>query len=415
MILNQYSVITVMTMIIRIKKSDINILLALIFALLSCVSYMISTMIPTTLWKIMNYFCLGCTDGLCLIYVFSHIQRKTLYRKLTALVILFVIYEYYVSFSTKSFVFPNAIGDLLTWPLLLITMYYYARGTKNPIGFRRIIFYFSIFIYLVSIPCISLRSGTSVFSVYYCISILPLIYLFSSKRTSIMCSLISAILIILTSKRASFLILVLGIGLCYLVLIHNEKSSRKRIIRTTVCILIAIFAVIFIQYAMDNLDIPILNRLSSISTDGGSGRVDIWRYLIKKFQASSTTEKVFGHGFHSVLYKVKPLGHARFAHNSYLETLYDYGIVGAAMLIAISIGLVVATLKMTLRKSKYAPVMVFTVVEMMILSMVSYFYEQSVIIVPISIVWGICLGLHEREEAMNINNRNRVVDQNSWR
>ena len=384
---------------IRFSAKDVPIWMVFVFGLMSCVAYMLYTLTPTIPMKTFYYLCLFGIDGFCLIFMLTHfnLNQKSIFRSISTVLILMLIYEYYVVFTTKSFIFPNVVGDVITWPLLFNSFFMYARENTVTINFKRTLVFFTVLIYIVSIPCILYRTGTTIFSVYYCISVLPLIYLLCSRRTATVCSVISVALIMLTAKRAAFIIAILGIGLYRIVQNNNEVSSRKKIIRSLSYILIAVVAAFVISYAMEHSNIAVLNRLSTIAEDGGSGRTNIWNYLIYRFNISSTNEKIFGHGFHSVLYRVRPLGHARFAHNSYIETLYDYGIVGLILLVLINFKYIFATIKMIRNKSEYGSIMAFTLVEMLILSAVSYFFEQSVLIVPISIVWGLCCGSYERD------------------
>jgi O-antigen ligase len=130
--------------------------------------------------------------------------------------------------------------------------------------------------------------------------------------------------------------------------------------------------------------------------DGGSGRTEIWQTVWRKFASSPFSEKLFGHGFHAVAYKVMPLGYSRFAHNSWLEILYDYGMVGLGLIVILVLYFIVKTVKMIREKSAMSPVMGYTIVGMLVMATVSYFFEQSVIILPFCMVWGICVGSHYR-------------------
>lgn len=46
-----------------------------------------------------------------------------------------------------------------------------------------------------------------------------------------------------------------------------------------------------------------------------------------------------------------------YAHNSYIEYLYDYGTVGLILLLVFIIALIVSTIDMVRRKARFAPVM----------------------------------------------------------
>ena len=145
----------------------------------------------------------------------------------------------------------------------------------------------------------------------------------------------------------------------------------------------------------------IFERFSRLSTDGGSGRDVIWNIVLQAYKESNFMERLFGHGFQSVYYSLRPGGFSRFAHNSYIEYLYDYGIIGLAILLVFVMSMIVFTVKLMNRKSKYTPVMGLLLVITIFLGMFSYFFEESNIIQPIAVSYGIILGLARKEGKKN--------------
>ena len=190
----------------------------------------------------------------------------------------------------------------------------------------------------------------------------------------------------------AFIIVVLGISFYYIETVHIEQLSIKKI-RRQIGLFILLVAIGFAgQYFINRLGLDILSRLSSISDDGGSGRTRIWDLVYREFKNSPYSQRLFGHGFQAVYYKIRPFGISRFAHNSFLETLYDYGYVGLAFIVMFVIRLIAIFIKMSKRMSTDAPVMGYTLVPTLILGLVSYFFEQAVIIIPFCVIWGICFG-----------------------
>ena len=82
-----------------------------------------------------------------------------------------------------------------------------------------------------------------------------------------------------------------------------------------------------VLYLENRSGLEIFDRFSKLSTDGGSGRDVIWAITLQAFNVSNLREKIWGHGFQSVYYRLRPGGFSRFSHNSYIEYLYDYGII----------------------------------------------------------------------------------------
>ncbi|MEE0725108.1 MAG: O-antigen ligase family protein, partial [Clostridium saudiense] len=157
-------------------------------------------------------------------------------------------------------------------------------------------------------------------------------------------------------------------------------------------------AMTVVYVAENNGNITVLQRLSNISEDGGSGRNLIWADVIQSFKSSSITEKVFGHGYQNVYYELKPLGFDRLAHNSYIEYLYDYGYIGTILLIILLIGIIRFSFKMLRKYDKGAAPLFYSLIVTVLLSVFSYFFEQSAIILPFSILWGCCIGSFKRKE-----------------
>ena len=75
-----------------------------------------------------------------------------------------------------------------------------------------------------------------------------------------------------------------------------------------------------------------------------------------------------------------------------LRTLYDYGYIGLSLVVTVVLKIVLDTIRMIRRHYEYAPLMAYSLAPMLILGFVSYFFEQSVIILPLCILWGICMG-----------------------
>ena len=66
-----------------------------------------------------------------------------------------------------------------------------------------------------------------------------------------------------------------------------------------------------------------------------NGRSAIWENVLEAFNASTLSEKLIGHGYHAFrFYKYSGymyILNGNLAHNDYLNTLYDYGIIGVAV------------------------------------------------------------------------------------
>ena len=330
---------------------------------------------------------------ICLIYIVlsSKVFRV---RFLPILLGGMMLYEIIISAVRGLFVTPNFFMDALPWPLVLIVFYHYSNREQLPSCFKGISITGLILVCILSLPNIFMRelSGTGIFATYYCISMLAMVYFFVNDNK--VCGVFSAlvgILMVLTAKRGAVIVIALGVGMYYLLRIQQEEQDIKRIRKMSGYIIsIMVIALVGI-YLINSLNLNILDRLLSMTDDGGSGRTRIWESVLDFYNNSTRREQLFGNGFHAVYYRVRPFGISRYAHNSYIETLYDYGIVGTALLLMFVLFLLFKFIKIVRKKNKAAPAMGFTIIIMLVLSLVSYFFEQSVMITPLCVIWGVCL------------------------
>jgi len=314
---------------------------------------------------------------------------------------LIIIYELIVSATRNLFVVPMIFVDVIPWPLVLAVFFDFSKENAMPAITGNLSIIGMTLICLFSVPNIlehyTSGNGGAIFATYYCFAFLPMLYLYCPKRISVIFSGIVAIFMLLSLKRAAFIIVVMGISLYYILKNYVENESRRKIQRLIGIMLILIALGFAGQFIIERLNLDIISRLSNILEDGGSGRTRIWDQVLWYFNTSSLGEKLFGHGFHAVFYNIRPLGIARYAHNSLLETMYDYGVIGLVMILFVVFKIMFESFSMVKKRHRMAPVMCYTLIPMLLLSFVSYFFEQSIIIIPHVIIWGICMGNYHRD------------------
>ncbi len=348
-------------------------------------------------WKIIYNFSMELVALISVFYflILMFIGRTKI-NAVCLMLFLMMLYELCLSWIRNMFMFPAIIIDVVPWPCIFLVFYDYSKNSEFPPVFKSMTVIGMSLICFLCIPNIlehyAHYNGGSIFATYYCLALLPMVYLFCSKRVSFIYSVIVAVIMLFTLKRAALIIVVSGIAVYYFLQNYNENASRKKLRRMLIYFIGVIAAVFAGQYIIEKFDLNIISRLANIFDDGGSGRVAIWNQIMGFFRTSSLSEKALGHGFHAVYYNVKPLGIARYAHNSWLETLYDYGYVGVTFITIFVLHLIIVTVKLIKRKHRLSPIMAYTMVPLIVLSVASYFFEQSLIIIPIMMVWGICLG-----------------------
>lgn len=348
--------------------------------------------------------------GLQMMVVACYVAQEviTLRRKLisgTVIILSFlVLFQCGVALWTHSVYLPYAPIDILIWPMSIIVYcnYAYQRDIRIIINHKIVWYYFAMCI--ISVPLIAIHLsgagniGQVIFLTYFCITSLPLILLFIENGfLRKLCMALAVIISAASTKRAGTIALVMGIFVLYLVDAHIQGSLRmkwKKYLRIFVLLCAGITLVLYLD---STSSLQILERFARLSTDGGSGRNVIWEITIDAFRSSSLSERLFGHGFQSVYYVLKPGGFFRFAHNSYIEYLYDYGIIGLGLLVLFIISLIISCGQMIKRKSRFSPIMSMLLVITVTLSIFSYFFEESNIIMPVAVAYGVIPGLEKKE------------------
>ena len=292
---------------------------------------------------------------------------------------------------------------ILIWPLnfMIFFNYFYEHDFNDKMK-KFIKYTFLIFVFL-SIPLIFKHlagygnNGQVIFYTYFCLTTFPLVFMSCNKFEKKIYFIIVLIIIICSTKRGAILSFIFGF-IFYIFISTNIHDNSKKILGKYIKYIFASLFILTIVYIITQyVNIPILDRLSQLSEDGGSGRDNIWGLVINSFNSSSNKLKIFGHGFQSVYFNLMPFGKHRFAHNSFIEFLYDTGYIGLGMLIFFIIYLILKLKKMIKIKSDYAAYMGFSLIITLVLSFISYFFEQSFIIIPISITWGIILGEEKKK------------------
>ncbi|MDE5582504.1 MAG: O-antigen ligase family protein [Ruminococcus sp.] len=350
-------------------------------------------------------------------YIGIHWYTRKRFTGITNVAFLYLLYEIIVTVLTNHYGPIGYITDGVVWPLTFVTFELYAMYTDRKVIIKQlhglIIPSVSVCtVFLINNIRIHLSSsnhgefGGNVGPVYFCLSFMGLILLLGNKKEKKFFAVWFVIMILASTKRGGFIILMVGLCGYYLVNSFNKGNISAKIKKIFKFAIIGAIIALILYYIMVQLNLEILDRLLSMKDDEGSGRFDAWEKVIRYYNNSGLSEKIFGHGFHSVPSQVQPLGHYIYAHDSYLEALYDFSMVGMLWLIGIVIWLCVQAIKLIKQKDKDAPAIIYTLVEILVLSLIGYFFDESRFILCVAIVWGISLG-----------NRKNPIEQmhNKWK
>lgn len=372
--------------------------------LLSIICKMLYQINQNNVFRMFGYGLQMLVLACCVVQELITFKRKS-FDFTVAILLLLISFESLVAISTHSVYMPYAPVDILIWPISVIVYYnysYYYNITKIAQN-KAIWFFFAMC--AIAVPLIKIHLsgagniGQVIFLTYFCITTLPLVLILTNNRSYRNLSMVLAVLISTAStKRAGTLALILGLFIMLVVEAHIQGTLNQRWKKYLKIMLLILIGTIMVFYLESTGRIQILDRFARLGDDGGSGRDVIWLIVLNAYHSSGLVQRLFGHGFQSVYYILRPGGFYRFAHNSYIEYLYDYGTVGLILLLVFIIALIVSTIDMVRRKARFAPVMCLLLVISVFLGMFSYFFEESNIIMPVAVAYGVILGMDKKEK-----------------
>ena len=158
---------------------------------------------------------------------------------------------------------------------------------------------------------------------------------------------LSFYVILKTGSRGGLIGVFVGV-MAYIVI--GIKSIPTKIIVTVLSIL-AIIAFITVVIPMLPEDVAMRFSVEAVEKDGGSGRFDIWKYLVE-YSAQEPTRLIRGSGILSTYDIMHAAGFKNgVAHNAYIQILNDEGIIGLLLFTAVICGCVLRNIG---RKPLYA-------------------------------------------------------------
>lgn len=205
--------------------------------------------------------------------------------------------------------------------------------------------------------------------------------------------------VVLSSKRAGFISFIGALVVyTYFTIKNNNKGIRSRLKYILVFIIVGIIGFyIFNSYIATN-DIHLLDRLANLQEDGGSGRDMVYDYTWNLLLKSDLISLMFGHGFNTVVqYSFLNLS----AHTDFLETPFDYGIIGFIVYIVFYFRLFKYYKILRCYNPIYAPIFLATLFITFILSTFAHLIIYPTHFLFFCMYWGFVMG--ECDKALNNN------------
>lgn len=334
--------------------------------------------------------------------VFILLRRVILVNRMKTLLCFMLAYETVVSIMAyggfNQYLFNEFVVDILAWPFIYIVTWDCVMSVGIPAGFKKItvcgvsVILFISVIHLSRMGSIDINMAIS--GVNYCVAVLLLIYLYFPERLKKPLTIVILVIVVISTKRTSFLALLIGIFVYYISdAIVQEMAVRKRN-RILLLMISAIVVSLVGYYMLENSNLDIILRFTE--EDGTmSGRTRLWSMILSDFENQGFLRKLLGNGMHAVKYKINPYGLGWYAHNSFIETLYDYGVVGLAALLAFIFSIIRKTIQMNRKKSGLAPIMSSVIPHMLLFSYLSYYFEVGQTILFYSFILGSCIAMED--------------------
>ena len=213
------------------KAKDACILGIYLFVIFSAIAYMQYTLDETSYWRLAYTYSIFVIVGLNLLFFILVIMddRCVEIDICPGLLFVILIYEIIVSIMNQLFFAEHFIVDGFPWICIIISFYHYTKENDIPIFFKTISVASLIAICVLSIQNIIRHDGNSIFSTYFCMTFLPILFFTTTKKTSFTFCFIIVILMLFTLKRGAFTISVIGVFIYSMLLLHNEQMKiRKR-------------------------------------------------------------------------------------------------------------------------------------------------------------------------------------------
>lgn len=219
-------------------------------------------------------------------------------------------------------------------------------------------------------------------------------YFSNNKVVNLIFAMILLIPVFLTGSRGGLISLFAAVVVLLWQYVRISKSNKISKLLLAILIITPLLIILW-QFLPEEIK----NRFSIEYTmdDGGAGRFEIWKECIEVFKDSYFDQKVFGHGSGTI--NVLLSGN-KVAHNFYIESLLEVGVIGAlaAFFMYFQYGKMALKLKEGFLVASYVGYMVMT------LSMSLYSYKPIWNIILLIII----VTVYNKSENYNnksVNNR----------
>lgn len=223
-------------------------------------------------------------------------------------------------------------------------------------------------------------------SSYTILYFMPFVLCINNNKLKIIWLLIIALVLLTSLKRGGIIAFVVGVISYYLIDFLRNSNSHKNIFRFFVSIIPISIAMFYLfEYIDESMDNVLTYRFEKLETDEGSGRLDIWKWVLNDIQNNSIIEWFFGHGYNGVLNNSTL---KMSAHNDFIEVIYDFGIGIFILYIILYKFLFSYSKRLLKRKSHLAAPLFSSTMVLLVNSLVSHVVIYPKYLVIFCLFWG---------------------------
>lgn len=318
--------------------------------------------------------------------------RNNMFSRLIILWLFLIIINTFLTASSIERLLKD-LNYVIFWPLNFIYVYcLVSKGVLNPNTIQKkyvklflaaIVSY--ILLYIRKLGVYGGLSTTSMNQSYYLVCFIPWILTIQNRRRAIILFLFSFVLILLSLKRTS-LLAASGV-LAYI--IWYSLRNKNTLIKYILVALFSGIALFGVTYLDQHYLGSSLNERLGESDEGLDSRTVIWTSVLTKYTNSSLTEKIIGHGHDAVYHQC---GLERSAHNEYLETLYDYGVIMLGLWIVIIISMIIEAFRSYKNEQLHLP-FAASVIIYLAMSISSHLLLYPLYFIFLTSSWGFYIGM----------------------
>lgn len=324
---------------------------------------------------------------------------------------IFLLVTYFLTFSISFFkpLSSRIIYLQMFIPLIAFSSTrVYMQGQKNDkvlsIAFMAL-FLFIIWGYYQSYQVLalfstarqSLRNSAS----YEILLLLPILLCYKNRYIRIICISVVFIIMVTSFKRGCFVAFVVGL-MSYFICYYRTKGKSIKIQYIIAGIILLAILTYSTEYLNNSLGGKFLERFEeSNDFEDRGGRTSIFFHTVDMITDSDIIGFIFGHGFNSVV-SDSSLGLS--AHNDFLESFYDYGLIGFCLYCGIYIFLIKQIRYMTRQLSFYAAPLACSLGIVVVSSLVSHIIKYPLRLLELTVVWGCIIGLYNKSIIRNYTN-----------